>query len=138
MKPPPMTTADDGDAATGRDEGEVVIQVHVGEHLEDDVGALAVGQRRNLIEIAIGSMVHRVRRSLRAHNGQSLVRAGGADHGRAGRHGKLRRGTTYAAAGAMDEHPIAGSRIRAAKQRPPGRHVRHEQARALRERNAIG
>jgi hypothetical protein len=115
-----------------------VIEVDVGEHLENDVGATAAGDRRYPIEIAGLAVIDRVMRALRADHLNTAIRSCGANHRRPGRHRKLRCRNANAAARAVNQHRIAGARVGAAEQRPPCRDVGHEQPGALRKRNAIG
>ncbi len=56
--------ADDDDAAAGRDGAEIVIEVHVGQHLDDQIGTAAGGQRRDLAEVPVLAMIHHVVRAL--------------------------------------------------------------------------
>ena len=44
--------ADDDDAAAGRDDRQIVIEIDVGEHFENHVRAAAAGDRGDLVEVA--------------------------------------------------------------------------------------
>src|SRR5688572_22708515 len=77
-------------------------------------------------------------RALPPDHRQTVVGSRRANHGRANSDGKLRGGHADAAAGAVNQHDVARSRISAAKHRAPRGHVRHKQPRTLRKRNAIG
>ena len=72
--------ADDDNPAAGRNHREVVIEIHVGKHLENDIGSARAGQFHNLVEIARVPMIHSVMRALRANRRQPFVGAGRADH----------------------------------------------------------
>ena len=47
-----------------RDDAEVLLEVHVGQHLQDDVGAAAAGQLDALFEVARRGVVEHVVRAL--------------------------------------------------------------------------
>ena len=65
--------ADHDDASAGRDDGEVVIEIDVGEHFENHVGTAPAGERGDLVEIAGALVIDGVPRALRPHHRQSIV-----------------------------------------------------------------
>ena len=99
--------ADDHDAPAHRDHPQVLLEVHVGEHLQDDVDARGPGQAHHLVEIARGGVVQHVVRALLGHEPAAALGARGADHGQPARPRELHRADADAAARAVDEHGLA-------------------------------
>ena len=130
----PMTTT----RAPMRQHVEVVVQVHVRQHLEHDVHAASVRQRRHLLQVAGVAVVQRMVRALRAYQREALLGARRRDHRQAMRARHLDGGRAHAAAAAVHQHAVARLRMRTDEQRAPRGGVRHTQRRALRERDACG
>src|SRR6185312_15355954 len=69
---------------------------------------------------------------------QTFLAAAGAEHANAVRVRDLRRGQADAACRAVDQHGLAGFRLRFVEERAIRRRVRHAHRRALAERDAGG
>ena len=99
--------ADDDDAAAHGDDAEVLLQIGIGEHLEDDVHAAVVREPHQLVEVARRRVVEDVVGALLQDEPPAAVGARGADHGEAARPRELHRADAHAAARAVHEHGLA-------------------------------
>src|SRR5437016_8249111 len=72
--------ADDDDAAVQGDDVQVLGEVHVRQHLQHDVDALAAGQPQQLVEIIRRGVIERVVGALLEHQAPALGRPRGAEH----------------------------------------------------------
>ena len=87
----------------------VALDVVAADHVEDDVGALAVGRRLGGGDEILGLVVDGDVGAELAAGRAFLGRAGGGDHARAERLGELDRGGADAGGAAMDQQRLARS-----------------------------
>ena len=127
--------ADDDDSAAVRDQPEILVQVDVRGHFQDDVDAASAGGAHDVVEVAGRRVVEHVIRAVLAHRRQAAVGAAGADDRDAVRAGDLHGGEADAAGGPVHQHGFAGPRGGAMKQRAVRRRVGHTHRRALSERD---
>src|SRR4029450_7655170 len=86
---------------------EIVVEIDVGEMLENHVRSLAVRQILQLVEIAALAVIQHVARPLRQDERAAFRRSGGSNDGQTERARNLRRREPDAAARAVNEEGVA-------------------------------
>ena len=124
--------ADDHDASELREQREVVVEIQVRGHLEDDVHAGAGRGLADGVEVAGCRVVDDHVRAVCLHEGAAAFGAGGADDEHAVRACQLDGGDADTTAGAVHQYGLAGPRVGAPEERVVGRGVRHAHGGALR------
>ena len=100
--------ADDGDASARREEGEVVAEVEIGEHLEDDIDAASAGGFADLVEVAEVVVIEDGIGAVFAQEEEAAFAAAGGEDGESGGLGELDGREADAAGAAVDEDDLAG------------------------------
>ena len=124
--------ADDRDAPAHREGAEVLLEIHVRQHLEDDVHALTSGELQQLVEITRRRVVEDVVGALLRDHPSPLVGPGGADDGETTRPRELDGGDADAAARSVHEDRLAGLAVGAVEERVKGGGVGDVHRRPLR------
>ena len=130
--------ADDDDAPAHGDDAEVLLEIHVREHLEHHVDAAVARETHHLVEIARRRVIEHVMRALSEHELLAALRPRGADHREASRPRELHRADPDPSARPVHEHRLAGLAVAAIEQRVVGGGIGHVHRRALREADASG
>src|SRR6266567_4729315 len=128
-------TADDDDASVERDHREVVGEVLVGEHLDDDIYTFAVGDLQHFIFLAV---VERVRSSLIENDLAAFVGAGGSNDGHAQRLCNLHGCESRASAGSVNENGLAFLPFRLVNDSAISGCIRNADGRTLPKRHMLG
>ena len=96
--------ADDDHAAVLRQHAQILSQIDVRGHLQDQIDALVGGQLHQLLEIIRASVIKHVMSALLEDELAALIGAGGADDDHAQGAGELHRRRPHAAAGAVNQN----------------------------------
>src|SRR6202022_2088372 len=99
----------DNHPPVGGEQLQVVSQVYIGEHLEDEVHPPPSGRFQNLLPIAGRGVIENVVRAFALCQFETFFRAGRAQDGQAAGASELNGGDTDAAAGAVNQHDLPGA-----------------------------
>src|SRR5260370_4728134 len=103
------SAANDDYAAVPGKQLQVLAEVHIGEHFEDEVDTNPTGRLQNLVQVARLSVVKDVVRAFTLDQFESLLRAGGGKDHQAQRARHLSSGDAHTAAGARDQYCFAST-----------------------------
>ena len=126
-----MPTIDDPPA--NRDHLEIADEIHVREHLDDQIDAAAAVLRDDLFLIVGRRMIEHLMRALLAGELPAPLGAGGAEHAQAGGARHLHGADADRAARAVDQHRLARHGAPFVEQRAPRGDEGHADTRAFGE-----
>ena len=101
------TIADDDDATLRREHAQIVVQIHVSQHLENDINAFAAGELGNLRQITFLAMIQNLIGAGPSNRVEPFSAPGGADDAKAVASGELHGRDAHAAAGAVHQHGLS-------------------------------